>query len=122
MNTVHADGHALNRLSRQVKSIYEGKSSQTSKTTIRKPDAKPHHVQRQDTDYDVKPSMQAPKTSRKPKAVASTRSKSGNKLSAVEPDSDLPDEFKPTQLGESEGQDDNWMRYQKLREKRTRFR
>jgi hypothetical protein len=121
VNTVHADGQALNKLSRQVKNLYESGSSSPRKTAGKKADAKPHHVQRQDTDYDVKPSIAVPTTARKSKPAAPRRAKSDSQQHAVDPDSDLPDQAnQPRQMGESEGQDNNWIRHHQLREKQKR--
>lgn len=64
MNHVHKDGRALLRLSRKTYPAQEEKSSKVKPAADKagKPDSAPKPgIQRQDTDYDVKPSIPKPK-------------------------------------------------------------
>lgn len=104
MNHIHEDGHALIKLSERIDCApgIKTESQKDKKPKAGKKPAPPPSIQRQDTDYDVKPSIKKPKpTSRKAQA-AFQQERSWQQFHAEAPDTGIA--VQATQMGESEGQ------------------
>lgn len=94
MNKVHKDGRALLTLSSKVERDRNGEADR-KKNAESKP-APPPNIQRQDTDYDVKPEIPPPDPARR---------KSRNERASHQAHAALPDIgvlTHATQMGESE--------------------
>ncbi|MES2490180.1 MAG: hypothetical protein V4607_10335 [Pseudomonadota bacterium] len=87
MNRVHQDGNA---------------SQKDKPTPAGKKPVPPSSVQRQDTDYDVKPSIKKPKPTQRKAQAAFQQVRSWQEFHAEAPDTGIL--VHATQMGESEGQ------------------
>lgn len=97
MNKMHQDGHALLKLSRLTDGATP-KGRPSGKNEQSKP-APPKSIQRQDTDYDVKPEIPAPN----PVPGKSKPEKARQQTQAPQPDDGIA--VRETQMGESEDSD-----------------
>lgn len=97
MNRIQKDGRALLTLSGKVERE-RNKRAANQKDAESKP-APPNSIQRQDTDYDVKPEIPTPDPSRR----RTRQERAGHQAQATLPDSGAL--TKATQMGESEHDD-----------------
>jgi hypothetical protein len=109
MNRIHEDGRALLKLARQAEhmtgkdsSRVAAESPRAKKSKIQPKPAPATHVQRQDTDYDVKPSIKKPKPAGRGTSERQKHAEAAQHFSAAPPDTGVS--AHETQMGESEGQ------------------
>lgn len=105
MNKIHEDGHALISLTQKMECTPENNQADAAKET--KPGAEkkptpPPSVQRQDTDYDVKPSIKKPKPTDRDTHSRPHQANAGHQFHAAAPDAGGL--LNATQMGESEEQ------------------
>lgn len=98
MNKVHKDGRPLLTLSAQVKRA-DRDASKTKVAETRQPPSP--SIQRQDTDYDVKPEIPAPRSG-KQKPKEHRRGAHNHQAHAAMPDSGVV--TNATQMGETESE------------------
>ncbi|PTU30486.1 hypothetical protein [Stenotrophobium rhamnosiphilum] len=101
MNSIHEDGHALIKLSEQIEGAPQIEAESHKDKKPKKP-TPPPSVQRQDTDYDVKPSIKKPKPTPRKAQSAFQQARSWQQFHAEAPDTGIA--VQATQMGESEGQ------------------
>ncbi len=104
MNRIHRDGRALLTLSGKTKEIHKDDKTQNAtepQKTNSKP-APPSNIQRQDTDYDVKPSIKKPRAGGRISSAHPRRAQVHQVFLALTPDTGIT--VHATQMGESEGQ------------------
>lgn len=109
MNRIHEDGRALlklasqaGRMTRKDLSRVAAESHREKNSPTESKPAPPKPIQRQDTDYDVKPSIKKPKPAGRGTPAQQKNAQSGHHFSSTPPDSGVP--VHATQMGESEGQ------------------